>query len=143
MRPAAGFTMIELIVVIVILGILSAYAVPRFLDLRGDAEGGTIARLAASLTSAASLNQARCQIASNQADGNKCVAVSNCTHVANALEGGLPSALGGQPGTSLYIVSQVISATVNGTAVDCTLRLDDAQGNLRRSAVFRGIAAGI
>lgn len=36
-RKKNGFTMIELIAVIVILGILAAAAVPRFLDARDDA----------------------------------------------------------------------------------------------------------
>ncbi len=135
--------MIELIVVIVILGILSAYAVPRFLNLRADAEVATLARIAATLTTASSMNQARCQVTSNQADGNKCVAVANCTDVANALQEGLPSTMMGEPGSSLYIVNQVISASANGTAVDCTLRLDDNRGNTLQTAVFRGIAAGL
>ncbi|WP_295719078.1 type II secretion system protein [uncultured Halovibrio sp.] len=37
-RQQQGFTLIELVIVIVILGILSAFALPRFADLGGDAE---------------------------------------------------------------------------------------------------------
>jgi len=55
----AGFTLIELIMVIVILGILSAFALPRFADLGGEARTSSIQALAGSLRSAANIAHAQ------------------------------------------------------------------------------------
>lgn len=50
-----GFTLIELVVVIVILGILSAVAAPRFINLSGDANAAALEALGGSLMSTANL----------------------------------------------------------------------------------------
>ena len=54
----SGFTLIELVIVIVILGILAAAALPRFSDLSTDARLAAVNGLAGSLRSAASIAHA-------------------------------------------------------------------------------------
>ncbi|MDD2747530.1 MAG: type II secretion system protein [Acidithiobacillus ferrooxidans] len=50
-----GFTLIELIVVIVILGILAAFAIPRFVNLQNDARRSVLQGVSGSLQAASAL----------------------------------------------------------------------------------------
>lgn len=55
----SGFTLIELVLVIVILGILAATAAPKFIDLSSDARSSTVEALAGSLKSGAKMVNAK------------------------------------------------------------------------------------
>lgn len=57
-RKEKGFTLIELVMVIVILGILAAFALPRFADLGGDAEEASLQGARGAVKSAAGIAHA-------------------------------------------------------------------------------------
>ncbi|MDF2183401.1 type II secretion system protein [Grimontia hollisae] len=83
MKRQGGFTLIEMIVVIVILGILAVTAAPKFLDFRDDARTASLEGLAAAMQSAASLAHAKFQLNESDTDIAGKVAANGYPKAAN------------------------------------------------------------
>lgn len=63
MNKQTGFTLIELVIVIVILGILAATAAPKFINLTGDAKAASLKAAKGAIESAATLVNLKARIA--------------------------------------------------------------------------------
>jgi MSHA pilin protein MshA len=64
-KKQQGFTLIELVVVIVILGILAVTAAPKFINLQDDAQTATLEGVKAAMESASALVHSKSLIAGN------------------------------------------------------------------------------
>ena len=122
-RNQQGFTMIELIVVIVILGILAATALPKFIDMRSEAQTASLQGVAGAANSAMNLNYSACALTNHSTATGKCAAVSACTDVAGLLQNGLPTgyvAGGTDPAATNGSISNACTITADGTSVTFT-----------------------
>jgi len=66
MNKQSGFTLIELVVVIIILGILAVTAAPKFINLQSDARVSTLQGMKAAIQGANSLYYSKAAIASDE-----------------------------------------------------------------------------
>lgn len=115
-RKEKGFTLIELVMVIVILGILAAFALPRFADLGGQAETASIEGARGSVKSAVGIVRSTA-LATNATGATGTVSLEGAT--VNTINGYLA-------GSSLEDAAQLEDFAIVGTASPYIVTIDPA-----------------
>ena len=115
LRNQEGFTLVEIIAVLIILGILAAVAVPRYIDLEANAKERAIDAAISELNGRESLTWADHKISTNGYQGDNDICCTGTAKVSYDLGGDYswtagPNATGGTiefKGTSVTLNRQV------------------------------------
>jgi MSHA pilin protein MshA len=122
-RQQTGFTMIELVIVIVILGILAATALPRFVNLGGDAREAKMQAILGSVKSGAAIVHAATLAKSNAHNTSVDMEGTSVTTIGfypTANAAGIIAAAG------LSASSDNLTVSAGGAAVSSSITIDEA-----------------
>ncbi|WP_300176774.1 type II secretion system protein [uncultured Aliivibrio sp.] len=129
MKKQGGFTLIELVVVIVILGILAVTAAPKFLNLQGDARASSLQGLKGAMSGAAGIVYGKAAIEGIERIENGGNGYKDIDGIAVTY--GYPMASSAGIGAAVVGLGQDWSiADDSGTELVATFKKDTLDGNL-------------
>ncbi len=124
-KQQSGFTLIELVMVIVILGILAAVAFPKFANLSGDARKASITGTLGSIKSAAAIVHAKALVA-NLTTGAQTVTLEG---TAVTIIDGYPTANNAGIGAASQLTDFIVAAGAATAGATVTVNLNPSRTN--------------
>ncbi|AVF96234.1 MSHA biogenesis protein MshA [Vibrio diabolicus] len=124
MKRQGGFTLIELVVVIVILGILAVTAAPRFLNLQSDARQSSLQGLKGAMTGASGIAYGKAAI-----EGVETEKYDSTTNKYPTLDDGTEIHVG-YPAPNADGIIALVDGLETGTEGDWSVYVDEANSTV-------------
>ena len=142
MRQQRGFTLIELVMVIVILGVLAAVVIPKFIDISADARNAAAQGVAGSIASGTSVNYAARK--AGNASGVALAAANVCTSAllqpfvsgVTLVSAATASATADGQFTVLSGTTADCAAAADGAAVSCSIQANGPSTTAKTATVI-------
>lgn len=142
LNKQSGFTLIELVIVIIVLGILAATAAPKFIDLQSDARESALSGVKAAMEGGATLTYSKAAIAGlENASGATSVDIGNNTSIS--ILNGYPTAQEDNGNDGIWGAIDLSTGDWTSAAVGTTgLQVFASGGQATCSVTYNDAAAG-
>lgn len=142
MQTQKGFSLIELVMVIVITGILAAMAIPKLVDLTKDASQSSLDGISAALGSANAVNVAACYANNDTPKSGGCVKITKCSEVGGLIVPNQPLSTTVTSADGVFFLTLDNAVATSGAQATCAVNVNRGKVKYTNTVNFAVTGAG-